>query len=100
MLLKLAENTEWNYSYFPILFSTEKELLLAEQLLLENRIIPRRYFYPTLQHLPYVPQTNLSEALSISQRVLCLPLYAKMDYEIINQVCEQVILSLTKSLTL
>lgn len=99
-LMKLIENTEWNYSYFPVLFNSEKELLLAEQLLQEKGISPRRYFYPSLQDLPYVQYDKLETASSVSQRVLCLPLYANMEQEVIRLVCEQVALSLAKSMCL
>jgi dTDP-4-amino-4,6-dideoxygalactose transaminase len=98
-LIKLAEDIAWNHSYFPVLFASENELLLAEQLLHEKEITPRRYFYPPLQQLPYVQTKDLSIALSVSERVLCLPLYANMEKDIINQVCEQVALSLSKSLS-
>jgi dTDP-4-amino-4,6-dideoxygalactose transaminase len=73
--LKLRAETEWNYSYYPIIFETEKALLHTEAILNNNDIKPRRYFYPSLNTINYVsPQyTPISE--SISQRILCLPLY-------------------------
>jgi dTDP-4-amino-4,6-dideoxygalactose transaminase len=99
-LIKLAKNTAWNYSYFPVLFASEMELLLAERLLLEKEITPRRYFYPSLQELPYVQHEKLDNAYSVSRRILCLPLFANMEQEVMRRVCEQVTLSLAKSMFL
>lgn len=72
--LKLREGTEWNYSYYPLLFETEAQLLKVEEALKAQQIIPRRYFYPGLNTLPYVNRAELSNSDSIYKRVLCLPL--------------------------
>ena len=52
--LKIRPDTEWNYSYYPIIFESEKVLLTAEKLLNANNIFPRRYFYPSLSKVPFV----------------------------------------------
>jgi dTDP-4-amino-4,6-dideoxygalactose transaminase len=38
-------------------------------------IFPRRYFYPSLNKLPFVNRTNMPVAEQISASVMCLPLY-------------------------
>lgn len=74
--LKLREQTQWNYCYYPIIFNSEEQLLKVEALLIENEILPRRYFYPSLSTLSYVDNTNdVSVSEDIAPRVLCLPLY-------------------------
>ncbi len=73
--LKLRENTEWNYSYYPVIFESEEDLLEAEAALNEKNIFPRRYFYPSLEELPYVKTNNCSIAASIAKRIMCLPLF-------------------------
>ena len=73
--LKIRENTEWNYSYYPIIFNNEEQLLVAQQVLNDNNIIPRRYFYPSLNNLPYVTKVAMPVTDSIAPCVLCLPLY-------------------------
>lgn len=73
--LKIRENTQWNYSYYPIIFESEANLLTVQQKLMENNIIPRRYFNPSLNTLPYVNYKPMPVAESIAKRVLCLPLY-------------------------
>lgn len=84
--LKIREHTQWNYSYYPILFNSENELLKVEKILLGNNILPRRYFYPSLSTLPYVTNTNdVSVSENIAPRVLCLPLYYELkDNEVLK----------------
>lgn len=36
---------------------------------------PRRYFYPSLEELPYVSSKQCDMATDIAKRVMCLPLY-------------------------
>ena len=74
-LLQLRANTEWNYSYYPVIFKSETELLAVKQILEANNIFPRRYFYPSLNTLPYIIHKSCPVSESISKRVLCLPLY-------------------------
>lgn len=72
--LKLREHTDWNYSYYPVLFETEDQLLVTEQALLKHQIIPRRYFNPGLNTLPYVKSVPMPVSDAVYKRVLCLPL--------------------------
>lgn len=71
--LKLREHTTWNYSYYPVLFETETALVKAEAALKAQNILPRRYFYPGLQTLPYVKRVEVPVCESVYKRVLCLP---------------------------
>jgi len=86
-LLKLRENTDWNYHYFPIIFDSEEALLTTKSTLNNANIHPRRYFYPSLNKLPYI-ENNASCPISeeISKRVLCLPLYATEDNSFVEKV--------------
>ena len=75
----IRENTEWNYSYFPVIFESEKKLLLVLEKLNSNNIFPRRYFNPTLNKLSYVAPVIMPISDSVSKRILCLPLYAELE---------------------
>jgi dTDP-4-amino-4,6-dideoxygalactose transaminase len=77
--LRIRKNTKWNYSYYPVIFKTEEQLLIVEKKLQENNIIPRRYFNPSLNTLPYVINESMPIAETISQRILCLPLYVGIE---------------------
>lgn len=73
--IKLRENTDWNYSYYPIIFESEEQLLLVQKELNENQIFPRRYFYPSLNTIEYTEGKDMPISESISSRIVCLPLY-------------------------
>ncbi len=84
--LNIRESTEWNYSYYPIIFESEAKLIEAEKKLNQHHIVPRRYFYPSLNKLPYVIPSSLPIAESISKRVLCLPLYVGLEQSQLEKV--------------
>lgn len=80
--MKLRELTDWNYSYFPIIFQSEEQLIKVQQLLNDNDIYPRRYFYPSLNKLTFVSeyfQCSISE--NIAKTIMCLPLYVGLEEE-------------------
>ena len=76
-----------NYSYFPIIFKSEKQLLKVLDELAQHNIFARRYFYPSANTfrniIKYVP-CEVSE--SISRRIICLPLFKELSFEKINQI--------------
>ncbi|MDE4907359.1 DegT/DnrJ/EryC1/StrS family aminotransferase [Methanogenium marinum] len=74
-------NSNNNYSYFPVLFKTEDELLkVKEELNNNNNIFPRRYFYPSLDTLDYLqPQKAQMISRDIASRILCLPIYVELE---------------------
>jgi dTDP-4-amino-4,6-dideoxygalactose transaminase len=86
-MLKLREESQWNYSYFPILFDSEETLLAAEQNLKANDILARRYFYPSLNTLPYTDTKTMPISEDKARRILCLPLYHNIEAEDIADVC-------------
>jgi dTDP-4-amino-4,6-dideoxygalactose transaminase len=73
--LKLRKETDWNSAYYPVLFESENQLLEIQKSLQDIEVFPRRYFYPSLTNLPYVPQSSCEIASSVSSRILCLPLF-------------------------
>ena len=77
--LKIREKTKWNYSYYPVIFDSEATLLKVESALIKQDIIPRRYFYPSLNTIPYVKGKEMPISESIASRILCLPLYVGLS---------------------
>jgi dTDP-4-amino-4,6-dideoxygalactose transaminase len=73
--INIRPETLWNCSYFPIVFDTEEELLNTVEILKSRNIYPRRYFYPSLNLLPYIRKIDRFQAERLSERILCLPLY-------------------------
>jgi len=72
--LKIREYTGWNHSYYPIILQSEEELLHMTEVLGRNDIVPRRYFYPSLNTVPYCRGGAMPVSESVAGRVLCLPL--------------------------
>lgn len=94
------EGISHSYSYFPVLidqaqFGKSREEVYA--ILRQNKIFSRRYFYPlisrfpTYSGLPSAQPDNLPVASMIAEEVLCLPIYADLDREIIKRICDMVL---------
>lgn len=77
---RIEPHTEFNYSYYPVLFNDEPTLLKMKKSLEEYEIFTRRYFYPALNRLPYVRSQETPVAEDISRRILCLPLYHELSF--------------------
>jgi dTDP-4-amino-4,6-dideoxygalactose transaminase len=52
----LLPGVEYNYAYYPVVFDSEETLLRVVDALKAQDITPRRYFYPSLNTLPFVQQ--------------------------------------------
>jgi len=77
---KQNDNSTQNYSYFPIVLESEKQLKKVQKALNEKQIFPRRYFYPSLDTLSYIePKQCCTISRDISKRILCLPIYADLE---------------------
>ncbi len=85
--MKIRAHTEWNYSYYPVLFSTEEVFLKVLKLLNDQGVFPRRYFYPSLNTIPYANGIEMLVSEALSSRVLCLPLYVGLEKKEIEQIC-------------
>jgi dTDP-4-amino-4,6-dideoxygalactose transaminase len=81
---------EYNYAYYPIIFSSHGMMMRVREVLIYNGIGPRRYFHPSLNTLPYLkPELKRACPVSedVSSRVLCLPLYAGLEMSEVDAVC-------------
>lgn len=84
--LKIRSEVNWNYSYYPVLFESEEILTKVVLELNENKIFPRRYFYPSLESLPYIQSHNCTIAKNVSKRVLCLPLFHDLSINFLREI--------------
>ncbi len=83
----IAPDVAYNYAYYPVIFNDEKLLLKVVETLNQNWIHPRRYFFPSLEDLPYIHQKSHCEvARSIAHRALCLPLFDTLTTEEIDMI--------------
>ncbi|WP_373032842.1 DegT/DnrJ/EryC1/StrS family aminotransferase [Sulfurovum sp.] len=89
-----ADST-YNYSYFPALFENEEQTLKVQKALNKADIFPRRYFYPSLDTLPYLEVSDIMHvSRSVSKRILTLPMYPELlqaDQNIIIEIVKQTV---------
>jgi dTDP-4-amino-4,6-dideoxygalactose transaminase len=81
------KNFIYNYAYYPVVFEDADLCNRAITELNKNQIYPRRYFYPSLNQLPYLKDTSpcpISE--SIAYRVISLPLSTEIKKENIESI--------------
>jgi len=50
--------------------------------------MPRRYFYPSLDTLPYAKYDNCPISQDISKRILCLPMFNSLLVLEVKQITE------------
>lgn len=85
-VLKLGEP---NYSYFPIIFKSEELLLKIEKALNKKNIFPRRYFYPAVNTFEAIVKYEpMPIAEDVSKRIMCLPLFYKLEEKEIHFICQ------------
>ena len=107
----IHQDTQHNYSYFPILISKDYPLTRDELhwKFREHNVFARRYFYPLISEfpmyrgLPSADTSNLSIAKNISNKVLCLPIYPDLSLDEqmkIIEIIKSVFLSPAKDRTL
>ena len=88
-LQRQAEDSQVNYSYFPVALQNETQVLAMRTELQAGGINPRRYFYPSLDTLEYLqPQAVQYQSRSLSERVLCLPIYPGLARATQDQVVD------------
>ena len=82
---KAQKDLSYNWAYYPVVFKDEAELLKVFDALRAQDIFARRYFYPSLNTLPYVERQSCPVSEDISSRIACLPLYPDLsDEEVIK----------------
>jgi dTDP-4-amino-4,6-dideoxygalactose transaminase len=83
----VPSNTVYNYAYYPVIFESEQLMLHVKQYLADNGINTRRYFYPSLNKLPYHTGADCPISEDISLRVLCLPFYQELESQDVERIC-------------
>jgi len=81
----------YNFSYMPVVFSSEKLLQRVLECLEKEKIYPRRYFYPSLNKLSiFDAAVKLPVSERIAGSIACLPLYDTLDEKNIIRICEHI----------
>jgi dTDP-4-amino-4,6-dideoxygalactose transaminase len=90
------EDITYNYAYYPVVFDSHILGVNARDkiydVLKENDIFARKYFYPlTADDACFknkYQSVRLENAKSISDNVLVLPLYPELDFASLDRICE------------
>lgn len=92
---KFQAGLAYNYSYYPVVFENEKQLLRVFSALHSKNIFPRRYFYPSLNKLPYLHEyLECPVSENIASRIACLPLYIGLKNEEVEMISKIIVNSL------
>lgn len=92
-LSPMQERIKPNYAYFPVVFDNYKYTRdeIFDKLGKEN-IITRKYFYPLINDYECYRDKYSSKdtpvAKYISDKVLCLPMYADLELEVVDKICD------------
>ena len=89
--LQIRRGTEWNYSYYPVVFNSEPVLLTVLSALEAEQIFPRRYFYPSLNRLPYLKEVSMPTSESLASRIVCLPIFPTLQLEDVERISKIII---------
>ena len=81
-------NTKYNYAYFPVIFNSEAQMQGVKDTLAANGINTRRYFFPSLNKLPYHTGAACPVSEDISLRVLCLPFYQELEHDQVRRISQ------------
>lgn len=86
---QIPPKTNQNYLYYPVLFPSQKTLEKTLKNLNDENIFPRRYFFPTLNKLPYLKKKqHCPVAEDIASKVLCLPFSNEINDPTIKKISE------------
>ena len=81
---------EYNFSYMPIVLSSESQLIRIVKKLNDESIYPRRYFYPSLNTVTTIQTYQaMKNSEILSKNILCLPSYTTLedkDIELISKI--------------
>ena len=84
--------SESNHSYYPVVFSSEKEALKVKNELESNQIFPRRYFYPSLDTLDYIAGSyDVTVSKNIAASILCLPLFYELTRDDQDEIASRIL---------
>ena len=84
----IPQETDYNYSYYPVVLESEEALLAVRDSLNAQYVYPRRYFYPSLSTLNYVRKFDVPVCEEISLKTLCLPLYFELEADQVNRISQ------------
>ncbi|MFZ1689149.1 MAG: DegT/DnrJ/EryC1/StrS family aminotransferase [Flavobacteriales bacterium] len=83
---QIPSETTFNFGYYPVFFDSEAERERAIQVMQAACVFPRRYFFPSLDRLPYVRSAEMPVSIKAAATSLCLPLYPGLTQAQVDRV--------------
>ncbi len=84
-----------NHAYYPVMFRNGEAMRRVKAALEAEQVFPRRYFFPSLDTLPYVQADACPVSRLVAERVLCLPLYPGLMEGDVERMAGTVVQALT-----
>ena len=90
------DGVDHSYSFFPVLINSQSFGKSRDEVykeLKKHNIFSRRYFYPLISHFPTyrclasARKENLPVAETISNQILCLPIFPMLEKAIVRKIC-------------
>jgi dTDP-4-amino-4,6-dideoxygalactose transaminase len=78
-----------NHAYYPVVLPNADSLPIVMEVLSKEGILPRRYFYPSLNTLKFLKNKQVCPVSEdITSRIICLPLYVELPLETVDKIAE------------
>ena len=97
-LMNEKEGIKYNYAYMPVIFDKEQFGMSrdeVEERLREKNIFARKYFYPLTSEFQVCKDNfKIQEtpvAYDIASKVLTIPLYADLEMETVDYICDLIL---------
>lgn len=84
--ISITNQSEFNFSYYPIILKNTETVLKVMAELEANWIKPRRYFFPSLNTMKLYERDSLPISEDIASRILCLPLYFDLSEQEVDLI--------------
>lgn len=88
LLQKRQPGSSHNYAYVPAVLGSEQELKATIERLEAQGVMPRRYFYPSLDQVRQYEQGGCPVSVDIASRILCLPIFNRVEVDVVLKAME------------
>lgn len=90
--ISYREGVKPNYAYYPVVFDKNRDEVF--NLLKQNGINARKYFYPAINETKAyssISKQDTPVSSYVSKNVLCLPMYSNLELETVDKICDLIL---------
>ncbi len=80
------DQVSYNYSYCPMIFESEDQVIRVMQMLEDIDVIARRYFYPSVNEFPVFKKQSCPISEDISRRIICVPCHDRVTLDDVRKI--------------